>query len=340
MVSQGEYPMYMLFLNLDPRGIDVNVHPQKLEVKFSNERNVYTMLNAVVRRSLYRTDLTPSMHFRDLTQDDSSLTRTRLGSPEEDPQRPQPRYDSFSSLGRDMNVDRPVAGRRLDADAVDTLFRSMGVDAGQGGDGAEDDLVLLPSEKPVSDTQFLWQLHNKYIFTPVKAGLMIIDQHVAHERILYEKALGMLEHAAPFSQQLLFPHTMRVSQGDMALMQEIQDDLSRLGFVVRLEAPNFVTVEAVPQDVRIGMEESILEEMIQQYHEYEAAGTTDVRHNVAASFGCRAAIKTGEKLSPPEMQILIDQLFATSNPFVCPHGRPILVKLALGELDRRFGRTS
>jgi DNA mismatch repair protein MutL len=169
---------------------------------------------------------------------------------------------------------------------------------------------------------------------------MIIDQHVAHERILYEKGLAALQDAAPFSQQLLFEHSTRVSPGDFALLEEIRAEFEHLGFVLRLAAPQDVTVEAVPQDVRPGMEESILEEMIEQYREYSATGITDTRHNVAASYGCRAAIKAGDKLTPAEMQNLIDQLFATSNPYVCPHGRPILIKLSLDELDRRFGRTA
>jgi hypothetical protein len=204
--------------------------------------------------------------------------------------------------------------------------------------GAGDTTILLPSEQPVSDTQFLWQLHNKYIFTPIKSGLMIIDQHVAHERVLYEKALAALDHAAPFSQQLLFPHTFRASPPDFALLGELRPELERLGFLVTLQPPDTVTVEAVPQDVRYGMEEGILQELLEQYKEYAATGLTDHRRCIAASYGCRAAIKAGDKLSPPEMQILIDKLFATSNPYICPHGRPILIKLPLEELDQRFGR--
>ena len=366
MLEQGAFPMYMLYINVDPRQVDVNVHPSKLEVKFSNERNIYTILNAIVRRSLYSHDLTPSIAFRDTEEGkatEGDFSRVRITSPDESGQPPEQKYDSFGSLGRGMEGGGSAAGSgtggsgmyrdrsaessggsRMDPSQIDDLFRSIDVDAGQDrSDRAaepEKETVILPSEKPVSDIQFLWQLHNKYIFTPIKSGLMIIDQHVAHERILYEKALAALQDAAPFSQQLLFEHSTRVSPGDFALLEEIRAEFEHLGFVLRLAAPQDVTVEAVPQDVRPGMEESILEEMIEQYREYSATGITDTRHNVAASYGCRAAIKAGDKLTPAEMQNLIDQLFATSNPYVCPHGRPILIKLSLDELDRRFGRTA
>jgi DNA mismatch repair protein MutL len=381
MIDQGAFPMYILFLNIDPKQVDVNVHPSKLEVKFSNERNIYTILGAVVRQSLYHYDLSPSMTFRDARpgggdvtrdaerdvphgdadaprrdysgSDTPDYSRMRITAPEERGDRPEQKYDSFSSLRRGMG-DRPAAGGRMDPRQIDDLFRSLNIDAGQGGaagvrDGGLRDIgagegdaetVILPSERPVSDTQFLWQLHNKYIFTPIKSRLMIIDQHVAHERILYERGLAALESSASFAQQLLFAHAFRVSPGDYAMLEELREELGRLGFTLKLAAPDLVTVEAVPQDVRPGMEESILEEMLEQYKEYQHAGITDRRHNVAASYGCRAAIKAGDKLSAAEMQTLIDQLFATSNPYVCPHGRPIVIRLPLDELDRRFGRTS
>ncbi|MDX9758623.1 MAG: DNA mismatch repair endonuclease MutL [Bacteroidota bacterium] len=378
MIDQGAFPMYILFLNIDPKQVDVNVHPAKLEVKFSNERNIYTILGAVVRQSLYHYDLTPRIAFRDTASGGTDAAgmdvtrgaggdvadgarppeydqsgsvppenvRTRFQAPDD---RPEQKYDSYSSLRRGM-ADRPAAGGRMDPRQIDDLFRSLNIDAGQGGvpgavrdataDGDTADTVILPSEKPVSDTQFLWQLHNKYIFTPIKSGLMIIDQHVAHERILYERGLAALESSASFAQQLLFAQRVRVSPGDFALLGELRAELEALGFTLKFSAPDSVTVEAVPQDVRPGMEERILEELLEQYKEYQHAGITDRRHNVAASYGCRAAIKAGDKLSAPEMQTLIDQLFATSNPYVCPHGRPIVIKLQLDELDRRFGRTS
>ena len=341
MIEQGEYPFYCVFLNISPKAVDVNVHPSKLEVKFSNERNIYTMINAIVRKSLFRNDLSPSMGLRDITRGDDFATGMRLQAPEDRGESAQPRYDSFSSLQRGMNIDSPIGGgQRMNADQVDDLFRSIGLPGQPPSPTVPGDrMILLPSEKPVSDTQFLWQLHNKYIFTPIKSGLMIIDQHVAHERVLYEKALQALDHAAPFSQQLLFPQTFRISASDFALVEELHSELEHLGFVIELSPPTFVSVNAVPQDVRFGMEEVILQEIIEQYKDYSQTGITDVRHSIAASFGCKAAIKAGDKLSPPEMQILIDKLFATTNPYVCPHGRPIVIKLSLEELDLRFGRT-
>ncbi len=346
----SEYPMYILFLNVDTRMVDVNVHPQKLEVKFSDDRHVYNLVQAVVRQGLYQHDLTPSLQFRG--QNVAGERRTIRGTGRVDdsddwefPMKEEKASHPSSGPGyRERTVLTSPHDREEMEKSINELFQSLDEKiTGTTGRPVEQGELLVDKEilaDTMPDTHMLWQLHNKYILAPIKSGLMIIDQHVAHERILYEKALHMMENALPFSQQLLFPHSVRIVPGDFTLLEELRPDLERMGFVLRLEPPNFVTVEGVPQDVRVGMEERILEELLEQFKEYHALENTDQRDNLAASFGCRAAIKSGDKLSPAEMQMLIDQLFATKMPYVCPHGRPIVIKLSLAELDRRFGRTS
>ncbi len=346
----SEYPMYILFLNVDTRMVDVNVHPQKLEVKFSDDRHVYNLVQAVVRQGLYRNDLTPSLKFREqgATGERRIVHGRELSSDSDDWEFPMRDAKTSPPSAEPEYRERTVLSSPRDREemekSINELFRSLDETMKHGvGRRMDQGELLIDKEKltdAVPDTHMLWQLHNKYILAPIKSGLMIIDQHVAHERILYEKALHMMENALPFSQQLLFPHSMRIVPGDFTLLEELQPDLERMGFVLKLEPPNFVTVEGVPQDVRVGMEERILEELLEQFKEYHAMEKTDQRDSLAASFGCRAAIKSGEKLSPGEMQVLIDQLFATKMPYVCPHGRPVVIKLSLAELDRRFGRTS
>ncbi len=185
----------------------------------------------------------------------------------------------------------------------------------------------------------LWQVHNKYILSQLRSGLMIIDQHVAHERILYEQALRSLEAAMPMSQQLLFPLEMKISPAEYALLREIRSDLTALGFEISLERGEKLIIHGVPNDVRSGQEGAILRELLDQYEEYQRMGMTGQRDLIAASFACRASIKAGDPLTEPEMLNLIEQLFSTSMPYVCPHGRPIVIRIDLAELDRRFGRT-
>ncbi|MGZ5192126.1 MAG: hypothetical protein ACXWCZ_14045 [Flavisolibacter sp.] len=186
----------------------------------------------------------------------------------------------------------------------------------------------------------IFQLHNKYILSQIKSGLMIIDQHVAHERILYEKALKRFEANLPFSQQLLFSRNLELDPAAFTLIKELEPYFTKLGFEIKFRAKNKVTIEGVPDDIKPGSEEKVLLDIIDEYVVNEREKHLETRDNIAKSYSCKTAIKAGDKLSENEMRLLIDQLFATSMPYVCPHGRPIVVKISINEFDRRFGRTS
>lgn len=185
----------------------------------------------------------------------------------------------------------------------------------------------------------IWQIHNKYILSQVRTGLLIVDQHVAHERILYEKILANFENSLPTTQQLLFPHTVELNASDYSLVKELAPHLEKIGFDIKLFGKNTVVIEGIPADVRIGNEAKILQDVLDEFKNNEHNQTIDARDRIAKSFACKAAIKAGDKLNTTEMIVLIDQLFATSMPYVCPHGRPVVVKISVEELDRRFGRT-
>ncbi len=168
---------------------------------------------------------------------------------------------------------------------------------------------------------------------------MIIDQHVAHERILYEHVLANFENSLPSSQQLLFPETIELNASDYVLVKELLPHLVCLGFDIKLFGRNTVVIEGIPADVRIGNEKKILQDVLDEFKNNEHAGIKDVRDNLAKSFACKAAIKAGDKLNITEMVVLIEHLFLTKMPYVCPHGRPVIVRIPLEELDKRFGRT-
>ena len=168
---------------------------------------------------------------------------------------------------------------------------------------------------------------------------MIIDQHAAHERILYERVLANFENSLPSSQQLLFAETIELNASDYALVKELLSHLESLGFDLKPFGKNTVVIEGIPADVRVGSEKKILQNVLDEYRNNEHAGITDVRDNLAKSFACKAAMKTGDRLNTAEMIALIEHLFLTKVPYVCPHGRPVIIKIPLEELDKRFGRT-
>jgi DNA mismatch repair protein MutL len=169
---------------------------------------------------------------------------------------------------------------------------------------------------------------------------MVIDQHAAHERVLYERAVARFDGAHAKTQQLLFPHTIEMTPGDVALINQLNPLLERLGFSLKIFGKTSIVLDGVPIDVKPGDEKGILPKILDLFKEDEHTVKLEPRERLAKSFSCKAAIKAGDPLKDAEMHSLLDQLFATEIPYVCPHGRPVIIKFSLSELDRRFGRTS
>ena len=342
LLEKGDYPFFILFIDIDPEKIDVNVHPSKLEAKFDDEKDIYNFVLAVVRKSLGTHDLVPSMVFSDEMQNEEKLV-----------------VDKFTHTDKHNFTDRPFrsgtqsAPQSFSDEDIDRIFSSVTDDSIVR---KEDGTISHPFEKPFeqenrqttiehktnsdeAESSFIFQLHNKYILSQIKTGLMIIDQHVAHERILYEKALNRFEADIPFSQQLLFPKKVKLDPGRFDLVQEIYPFLNKLGFEIKLTGKNTIVIEGVPDDIKKGSEEKVLLEIVEEFAVNQREKKLEEKDNMAKSYSCKTAIKAGDKLSEAEMRLLIDQLFATSMPYVCPHGRPIVIKISLAEFDRRFGRT-
>jgi DNA mismatch repair protein MutL len=343
ILEKGDYPFFILFLEIDPARTDVNVHPSKLEVRFEDERDVYNFVLAVIRKSLGTHDLVPAMMFTESSSENEGL-----------------RFNSFNRIEQNDFSDRPVftenksfAKTDFSDNEIDLIFGSLTDSVIEKNSTNTEHPFENPDrevfhQKPVRPegmkeqeaSTFIIQLHNKYILSQIKTGLMIIDQHVAHERILYEKALERIEANLPFSQQLLFPKTVELDPARIALLKGILPYLYKLGFEIKFFSKNTVVIEGVPDDVSRGSEEKVLLEIIEEYSLNEREKKLEARDNIAKSYSCHTAIKAGDRLSDKEMRLLIDQLFATSMPYVCPHGRPIVIKISLDEFDRRFGRTS
>ncbi|MFQ6615793.1 MAG: hypothetical protein ACE5HZ_03345 [Fidelibacterota bacterium] len=199
-------------------------------------------------------------------------------------------------------------------------------------------IAVRTSESGRVDLDNLWQIHNKYIVSEIKSGLVLIDQHVAHERVLFENALQAMETAATATQTLLFPQVAELPPDDYSLLVDLFPHLRNIGFEIKEFGKNTVLIEGVPPEMTWGNEKEILKQIIDSYRS-DRKEFPSYREAVAASFACRAAVKAGDSLTREEMQTLVDRLFATKHPYYCPHGRPIIINLTLDELDRRFERT-
>ncbi len=319
LIERSRYPQFVMFLDIPPHLVDVNVHPTKMEVRFANERVIYHLFLSAVRKGIQSQGIVPKFNIR---KDDAEQREIQ---------------QHFQQV-RKAPVPAPPSASRPKTPAEDSS-RQMSF-AYRELPSEQDDTFSTPAAQPAPTTQqaALWQVHNRYILSQIKSGLVIIDQHVAHERILFERILDSLQQEKSLpTQQLLFPQTLELSLEDFLIYQDIKEWLAKIGFIISELSGRSVVIEGIPTDVKVGKEAKILLEIIDYYRENEG-GQYQPHEKIAAAFACKNAIKSGEKLTLEEMNALIDQLFQTREPYFCPHGRPVIVTLDLEELDRKFKR--
>ena len=313
IIPRDEFPLYVIFLELDPRRVDVNVHPSKMEVKFSDERLIYSILRNAVNKALASANVIPTYTFREAPE----TIRANHGIQTHMP------LQGYESI-RSSEIGQLITPDESSNQSLTTKFEAI--------PEPED-------EKGLFQRKNVWQIHNQYILSEIRSGIIIIDQHVAHERILYERALQNFEKRKPSSQQLLFPIIQELNPEDYSILNEILPYLEHLGFIIKGFGGNTVVIEGIPVALKLGNEETILIEIIDEFKK-NMNNSLDLRDNLAKSFSCKSAIKAGDKLTLTEMNSLIDQLFATQSPYFCPHGRPIIINISIDELNKRFHRIS
>ena len=328
LLEKGSFPFFVLFLTIDPKRVDVNVHPSKMEVKFDDESSMYRFVLSAIRNELSGHDLVPMM----------SVRSEAAGSGDDGMRFSQ---QHAATTQRTSGFDE-VLGMKLP-----TFGAPVSQPPAIAGTQSADETMPLTAQQRGNEETFptdrstqAWQVHNKYLVVPVESGLMLVDQHAAHERVLYERAITRFKETNKQSQQLLFPLTIEMNAGDIALVRQLMPALDGLGFSLKIFGKTTVIVDGVPIDVKPKDEGKILQNILDLYKEDEQSVKLEPRERLAKSYSCKAAVKAGDPLNQPEIRSLLDQLFKTEIPYVCPHGRPVIIKLSLGELDKRFGRTS
>ncbi|MCS7027415.1 MAG: DNA mismatch repair endonuclease MutL [Bacteroidia bacterium] len=334
MLPKGSFPFYCLFITIDPKHVDVNIHPTKTEVKFDDDKMVYALMRSAVKNALNTHNLQPEMDFTSPsipTQNTSSLSSQ------------QDKPSSNQNLNVHKTYLNPVEKQNIKN--FQKLFQPFSLKNELSSSDilstvatTEQFISQVTKYQQSQNQQHYWQLHKKYIFAQTPDGVMLIDQHAAHERILYETFYKSLTEQKGKIQSLLFPIPVLLSHVDLAWIQDMQPELRLLGFDIELQ-PDRVLIKGVPADLPPGKEHTALQELIEQFRMYEQELHLEKRDNLAKSLACRAAIKTGEELNFTQMQSLVDQLFQCQQPYACPHGRPTLITLTVEKLDKLFGRT-
>ena len=316
IIQRGEFPFFVLFLELTPSAFDINVHPTKIEARFSEKWNIINFITSNIKKELKKIlKVLPDINFT----------------------------SKIDSIDNDLRLDLEL-NSNLDLKAEDGISSKINelnneIDSDIKIEKAINRLNEYKNETEAliaKDTQ-IWQIHNKYLVTEINSGLLVIDQHVAHERVLYEKVKKAFNSNPLPSQSTLFPKTIKFDAEDYSKFLDIVPFLEKIGYKMREFGNNSIIIEGVPSDIKWGNEEDIINDVLDRYIEYDKLSSSYLDY-IAATYSCKAAVKAGDFLEKEERKKLIDNLFATENPYYCPHGRPIVVSIKTDELDKRFER--
>jgi DNA mismatch repair protein MutL len=330
VIPYKRYPVAVLSVAMPPDEVDVNVHPSKLEVRVRNERIVFgTMRNAIKSALSARSE--PAM----------MVSAGHARGEESAPAAARAAWSGAAGRNRDPHGSSGGGASIRDA-FEDYLSRKPGAVAAENTPtalpfprreaGMEEVARLAPA-----DDSLYWQFNHTFVFIQVRGGVVVIDQHAAHERIIFDRGMRLLEDAASPSQQILFSIPIDLSLRELEVFRSSRDVFQKLGFTLEPFGGTSILVRGYPQGIRNWSDGRLLLQIFDDILADRAPGDTHTE-KLVASYACRSAIKAGQRLSLEEMKLLADQLFAVENPYSCPHGRPTIHRLSLDEIERWFHR--
>jgi DNA mismatch repair protein MutL len=330
LLPKDSFPFYVLFIEIDPGQIDINVHPTKTEIKFEDEKTVYAILRAAVKQSLGLHSITPSLDFEG---DVNFAPFQPVALPTERFERARS-FESFQTAPR-----RPAAGG--DWQQLYEPLRQASPEPQDSARAVAANFDLLdglpePDRSAGGGGSKALQIHQKYVLVQVKSGMMVVDQQAAQERILYEKYLGTLQRKTGSSQQLLFPQTVVFSPADFDLVVELAEEFRALGFLLSEFGKNTIVVNGIPADVPARDEKELLEGLLEQYKNNLSTMKLNRRESLARAMARRVASRLTGRLTDLEMNALVDQLFACQVPNYTPGGQKTLVIMELNQLQGLF----
>jgi DNA mismatch repair protein MutL len=339
LIAADQHPFYVLFLEIDPAQIDINVHPTKTEIKFEDERTVYGVIRSAVKQALGAHHVMPTLDFSldvNFQENWTSNPETKVQVDREYSYKTfnTPEFKKSSTSGWERLFEGntqavPETLQKPEEDQEVLTFPSR---------ASVDETRLAIPTRDESATGTTFQVELSYIVAQMSTGLLIIDQQAAHERVLYERYSRQIQTAKGASQQCLFPPTVQLNASDFALVMDMLPELQSLGFVVEEFGKDTVVIQGVPADVSVKNEKELFEGLIEQFKNFKNQLSLDKRENLARSLSRKSSIKKGQKLNPQEMETLVGQLFTCQHPNFSPSGSKTFVKLDLSSIHSFFGK--
>lgn len=336
MIAKDSFPMYTLFIDLNPAQLDINVHPTKQEIKFEDEKIVYAFVQSAVKHALAQFSITPTLDF-DL--DPSIQHLEAVSKPMTDEIRSASAvsslYQTFSQKNQAHFIENKSELKHW-KEFYEKPAVGQPLSPSQGQQAAV--YAQLPTtDKPMQHTDLL-QIHQAYIVVQNDLGYLLVNQQNAHERILYERYQHAVGGKPIAIQQSLFPGTIELAAADAVLLQELIPDLHQLGYQLEPFGKNTFIIQGSPADVDQGNEKTAIEKMLEQYKHFNSDIKFSKREKLMRSMALQQSLKTGTALSQKEMHVLINELFNCDSPNITPNGKPTYMTFKKNEMDKMFGR--
>jgi DNA mismatch repair protein MutL len=345
--QKGTTPPYILFLTIPAEQIDVNVHPAKQEVRFREQQKVHSLVFMTLTDALkqYEHDkyasareiFTSGKQVHKASTAEQSIYKSRV----EIPRFSEYKKEFGNLYQQEVFEQEPEREKQVRIPVVDLDKKDKDEQLEISEDLPNETFkyrLLLKNEEEYINP---WQLHNTYIFIQVEDGLVVIDQHAAHERIIYEKLIQRTQGAPPVRQKLIIPLVIDIPPIISAEIRELVEQnlelLEKTGFILKKFSGDSLVIEEIPAELDDWQGGKVFIEILKEL-ESELEINTDFRDSLAKSIACKAAIKAGKKLTRKEMLNLINQLFACQMPYFCPHGRPLILKMPLIDFEKKFKR--
>lgn len=347
MIAKDSFPLYTLFIDIDPSRLDINVHPTKQEIKFEDEKIIYAFVQSAVKHALAQYSVTPTLDFeldpsiqhseavskpfteeKQLTASGSSLYQTFS-------QKNQAHFIESKSDLKEWNgslMQQNFSEKSLSASSYE-----RNLDVQQESYSSRRNLHQIIADKSPT-TEELIQLHNTFILAQNENGFIVIHQQNAHERVLYERFTNAMKGRPISVQRSLFPVTIELTPADSVLLLDLLSDLNLLGYQVEPFGNHTFIIQGSPADVKDGNEKASLEKMLEQYKHFNMDASFDKREKLLRSMAWQQSVRAGTSLTEKELKSLVDDLFNCEINNTTPNGKPVFLEFKKEELDKMFGR--
>ncbi|MEI7803001.1 MAG: DNA mismatch repair endonuclease MutL [Bacteroidota bacterium] len=346
LLPRESFAFYVLFLDIDPSRIDINVHPTKQEIKFEDERIIYTFILSAIKRALGKYSVSPSLDFNDEHRMSHNISFSRPNkemidepNPKLNPDySPYPQQKDARTLSNERNWKELYADTRKGEDVAiapvtENDFASATFTIPSRWETVPEEQTLLSSEEKIHVPV---QLHDKYILSAIKSGFILVEQHAAHERVLFERYLKQLNDNVPASQRQLFPQTLHLTAPDFEIAKEILQEVRALGFDVQEFGNTDLVIHGTPSDITDKDPSKLLEEIIEGYKQSMQSPQLNKREEVALQLAKQAAIKNGTRLTEREMKNLLDELFGCEIASHTADGKSTFISFNLRDIEKQF----